>query len=349
MDPKKRQDQALNLADFRIDDMLSVPGDRLLAEVAEDHGQPTHLAEAFDTIASPLLSHHDAGVVGQDSVPAILSLPHAAPDAAPLAAAAPPSPAAPSRRHGALAALAEWLAMPLRHRVALGACAALLVLAVSAPRIYMRLADRSAEPIAGPPADRIATPAKEEQSTPSPAPMPPQPEPAPNQAASLPAGPSPTLSPIPPPAPLGPEFSARRGCPPAEARQAPPPAAAASPAEAARSTAAPEAPAAAPVPAPPAQAPLQRQAAAKARPGEAGGFAVQLAAVKSEAEARATFRGLQSKYQALQGREPVIRRKVGGNGAYYTVQLGPFESQEEAAKLCGQLKTAGGSCFPTKN
>jgi hypothetical protein len=347
MDGKQGQDQALNLADFKIDDMLSVPGDHLLAEVVEDHGHETRLAEAFDAIASPVLSRHGAGAIAQGSAPAIPSAPDAAPDAASLAAAPPPSLATPSRRRSTLAALAEWLAVPLRRRVALGACAALLLLAVSAPGIYTRFADRSAEPIAGPPADRIATTSKDEPSTP--APTPPQPQPTPNQAASLPAGPSSALSPIPPPAPLGPEFSAR-GSQPTEARQAPPPAAAASRAEAPRPTATPEAPEATPVPAPaPAQAPLQRQAAAKARPGEAGGFLVQLAAVKSESEARATFRGLRSKYPALLTREPVIRRKEGGNGVYYAVQLGPFESQEDAAKLCGQLKAAGGSCFPTKN
>jgi cell division septation protein DedD len=113
-----------------------------------------------------------------------------------------------------------------------------------------------------------------------------------------------------------------------------------------RSLAAADAPAAAP-----AQAPLQRQSAAKARPGEGSGFVVQLAAARSEAQARATFRDLRSRYAVLQGREPVIliQRKAAGNGVSYAVQVGPFGSQAEAEEMCGQLKAAGGSCFPTKN
>ena len=42
MDGKQGQDQALNLADFKIDDMLSVPGDHLLAETFPD-GMPRQL------------------------------------------------------------------------------------------------------------------------------------------------------------------------------------------------------------------------------------------------------------------------------------------------------------------
>jgi hypothetical protein len=83
MDGKQRRDQALNLADFKIDDILSVPGDRLLAEVAEDYERKTHLAEAFDAIASPVLSRHDAAAaaVSTGAAPPITSRPHTASDA----------------------------------------------------------------------------------------------------------------------------------------------------------------------------------------------------------------------------------------------------------------------------
>jgi cell division septation protein DedD len=98
----------------------------------------------------------------------------------------------------------------------------------------------------------------------------------------------------------------------------------------------------------PAQAPLRPQAAAKARPDDGSGFVVQLAAAKSEAQARATFRDLRTRYAVLRGYEPIIRRKEAGNTASYTVQVGPFGSQGEAGELCGQLQAAGGSCFLTK-
>jgi cell division septation protein DedD len=333
MDRKQRRDQTLNLAEFKIDDILSVPGDRLLAEVAEDYGHPTHLADAFDTIASPVLSRHDSGAVGQDVAPANISLPHPAPGAASLALASRPLPAAWSVRT-ALATLAGWLVTP-RRRVALGACVALLLVAVLAPGIYPRLVDRSGDRIASPSADQIAPPTKDE-STPLPAPTSPEPQPAPNQSGSRAADLSSAVSPTPSPAPPPPATQ------PTEARRAAPPAATASRAEAPRAMAAAEAPGAAP-----AQSPLRRPAAAKA-PGDGSSFVVQIAAAKSEAQARATFRDLRSRYAVLRGREPVIRRKEAGNGASYAVQVGPFQSQGEAEELCGNLKVAGGTCFTTK-
>jgi cell division septation protein DedD len=342
MDRKHRQDQALNLADFKIDDILSVPGDRLLAEAAEDYGHTKHLADAFDAIASPVLSRHDPAALRQGAAPAIVSPTHAAPGAGSPAASSRPSPAAWPR--AALATLAGWLAMPLRRRVAFGACVALLMVAVLAPGIYPRLLSPSADRIVRD--DRIAAPSKDEPTSPSPGPTPPQPQPVPNEAGARgnfqPSRVSSAVSPTPPPA-LPPPRAAQ----PTEARPAAPPPSAASRAAAPRAEAAAEAAAEAPAAAGPTQAPLQRQAAAKARPGE--GFVVELAAAKSEAEARATFRTLRSRYAVLQGREPVIRRKEAGNGVSYAVQVGPFAAQEAAEQLCGQLKAAGGSCFTTRN
>ena len=65
MDSNQTRDQALRVADFKIDDILSVPGDQLLAEVAEDFGDPALLAAEFDAIASPVLSRHDDGAVSE--------------------------------------------------------------------------------------------------------------------------------------------------------------------------------------------------------------------------------------------------------------------------------------------
>ena len=65
MDPKHKSDEALNVADFRIDDILNVPGDQLLAEVAEDFGDPAFLATQFDSTALPTVSSHNRSGVNR--------------------------------------------------------------------------------------------------------------------------------------------------------------------------------------------------------------------------------------------------------------------------------------------
>jgi hypothetical protein len=82
----------------------------------------------------------------------------------------------------------------------------------------------------------------------------------------------------------------------------------------------------------------------------AAGYFVQVAAQKSEEEAQASYRGIQTKYASvLGGREPVIRRKdLGSKGIFYGAQVGPF-SREDAAQLCNSLKSAGATCMVQKN
>jgi cell division septation protein DedD len=86
------------------------------------------------------------------------------------------------------------------------------------------------------------------------------------------------------------------------------------------------------------------------RAGEAGGFVVQLSAQKSEAEAQTAFRTMQAKYAALNGRQPLIRRKdQGERGIFYAAQVGPFDAKGDAEQLCQAIKSAGGNCFIQKN
>jgi hypothetical protein len=82
-----------------------------------------------------------------------------------------------------------------------------------------------------------------------------------------------------------------------------------------------------------------------------GQYAVQVSSQRSEAEAQAAFRSLQSKYPSqLGGREPIIRRAdLGSKGIYYRAMVGPFGSSSEASELCQSLKSAGGSCLIQKN
>lgn len=78
---------------------------------------------------------------------------------------------------------------------------------------------------------------------------------------------------------------------------------------------------------------------------------VQLSAQKSEANAKASFRVLRSKYPSvLGGQELYIKRKdLGGRGVYYGAQVGPFASRSAAVQLCENLKAAGGSCIVQRN
>ena len=86
-------------------------------------------------------------------------------------------------------------------------------------------------------------------------------------------------------------------------------------------------------------------------PSGGGGYLVQVSSQKNEAEAQASYRVLQGKYPSVLGsRSPVIKRAdLGDKGVYYRAMVGPFASSEEAAQMCGNLKTAGGQCVVQKN
>jgi SPOR domain len=102
---------------------------------------------------------------------------------------------------------------------------------------------------------------------------------------------------------------------------------------------------------PQAAEPKTRSAAIKPEPAAAamdgtGGYLVQVASQKNEADAQASFRSLQTKYAAALGsRTPLIKRAdLGEKGVYYRAMVGPFGSRDEATQFCGGLKTAGGQC-----
>ena len=76
----------------------------------------------------------------------------------------------------------------------------------------------------------------------------------------------------------------------------------------------------------------------------AGGLYAHLASQRSEPEARAAFRVLQSQYpNILGGRDAVIRRADGGDGTFFRVEIGPLTAAQ-ADQICGGLKAAGGKC-----
>ncbi|KPB01507.1 SPOR domain-containing protein [Ahrensia marina] len=78
-------------------------------------------------------------------------------------------------------------------------------------------------------------------------------------------------------------------------------------------------------------------------------FSVQMASLPSEADAQQSARALTNRFgNVLGGRSLVIRRaEIEGKGTYYRVRVGA-DSRAEANTLCGQIKSAGGSCFVTR-
>jgi hypothetical protein len=85
--------------------------------------------------------------------------------------------------------------------------------------------------------------------------------------------------------------------------------------------------------------------------GGGAGYVVQVSSQRSEADAQASYRALQGKFPSVLGsRAPLIKRAdLGDKGVYYRAMVGPFASSEEAAQVCGNLKTAGGQCVVQKN
>ena len=78
---------------------------------------------------------------------------------------------------------------------------------------------------------------------------------------------------------------------------------------------------------------------------------VQVSSQRSEAEAQAAFKSLQLKFpEQLRNRKPIIMKiSLAGHGVFYRANVGPFTTGEEAADLCGKLKTAGGQCLIQHN
>lgn len=78
-----------------------------------------------------------------------------------------------------------------------------------------------------------------------------------------------------------------------------------------------------------------------------GGSYVQVSSQKTEADAQASYRALQSKYSDMLGsRQAAIRRAdLGEKGVFYRALVGPFGNAEEATQFCVNLKSAGGQCI----
>lgn len=103
--------------------------------------------------------------------------------------------------------------------------------------------------------------------------------------------------------------------------------------------------AAAPAPA------AQPAAPASSAAAPAGAYVVQVASVRTEAEAQSTIKSMQTKFPSvLNGQRSSVRRAdLGDRGIYYRAQIGSFSSRDDAVKLCEALRAAGGDCMVQRN
>jgi hypothetical protein len=159
MNANRKRNEALNIADFKTDDILSASDVQLLGEVGEDCGDTLMLAAEFDAIASPVISRHLVGAVNRGDAPTI---------------AAQPVPLAGSRAGApwpflqmALARLSGWLATSPRPRMALGAFATILLVAILTPAIYPRLLEHSTDRAAQEPNSAVQNEGRRPRATPA--------------------------------------------------------------------------------------------------------------------------------------------------------------------------------------
>jgi hypothetical protein len=82
-----------------------------------------------------------------------------------------------------------------------------------------------------------------------------------------------------------------------------------------------------------------------------GGYMVQISSQRSEADAQASYRAMQSKFPNVLGSQSasIRRADLGEKGIYYRALVGPFAAAEEAGQLCNSLKSAGGQCVVQRN
>ena len=88
------------------------------------------------------------------------------------------------------------------------------------------------------------------------------------------------------------------------------------------------------------------QPVAQAPAAATGGYGIQIASLPSEDEAKKSYTSLSKKFAGvLGGRAYEIRKAdIAGKGTFYRVRI-PAGSKDEAAALCEQYRSAGGSCL----
>jgi hypothetical protein len=84
-------------------------------------------------------------------------------------------------------------------------------------------------------------------------------------------------------------------------------------------------------------------------PTRSGNLRIQIAAVRTQAEAQALAAKVMREHAGtLAKREPQIDQTIMGNmGSFYRVLIGPFASAQETQSICAKLKGTGLDCLVT--
>jgi cell division septation protein DedD len=78
-----------------------------------------------------------------------------------------------------------------------------------------------------------------------------------------------------------------------------------------------------------------------------GRFQVQLAAVRTKAEAMALAAKARREHAVLAASEPHIEQEILGNmGAFYRARFGPFANAQQTQAVCAKLQGSGLDCMP---
>jgi hypothetical protein len=76
-----------------------------------------------------------------------------------------------------------------------------------------------------------------------------------------------------------------------------------------------------------------------------GGYTVQLANSRSEAEAQALWKKVSRSNRQLASATPRIEKvKIGSFGTFYSLRIGPYASREQSTSVCNALKRSGTDC-----
>jgi Tfp pilus assembly protein PilF len=79
------------------------------------------------------------------------------------------------------------------------------------------------------------------------------------------------------------------------------------------------------------------------------GWAIQLASATSEDGAWALWKKMQASKKVLKGKEAVVvRADLGTKGIFYRLRLVGYDSQGDASRACGKLKSGGVKCYVSK-
>jgi cell division protein FtsN len=90
-----------------------------------------------------------------------------------------------------------------------------------------------------------------------------------------------------------------------------------------------------------------KPAPAASSSSSSGKYVVQIAALRSEADAKSRFASLQKQHgDLLSGTEADIQRAdLGDKGVYYRLRIGYLDSKSSADSLCSKLKSRGLDCL----